>query len=72
MRSECSANSVGQLGGTLLGGVLLGWRIEAPYFVSTAVLFLPGAMVGWQARRGARAAVMEATPPALRGRSQAS
>lgn len=69
---QSSANSIGQLGGTLLGAVLLGWQMEAPYFVSAAILFLTGAVVGWQARRGARAPAPTATPPALRDRTEAS
>lgn len=33
-----AANSLGQLGGTVLGGALLGWRMEAPYVVAAVFL----------------------------------
>ena len=46
---QSAANSLGQLGGTLLGGVLLGWRMESPYFLAATLLVLTGAIVGWRA-----------------------
>ena len=46
---QSAANSLGQLGGTLLGGVLLGWRMESPYYLAATVLVLIGATVGWRA-----------------------
>lgn len=51
---QSAANSLGQVVGTLAGGALLAWRMEAPYFVAAAVLLGLGGAVGWR----------EAKPPA--------
>ena len=48
---QSAANSLGQLGGTLLGGVLLGWRMEAPYVVAASLLVLTGVGLGWRTRK---------------------
>ena len=53
---ESAANSVGQLGGTLLGGALLGWQMEAPYFGAGWLLLLTGIAVAWRARSRLRRA----------------
>ena len=42
---QSSATSFGQLGGTLLGGALLGWRMEAPYIIAAILLGVLGAMI---------------------------
>ena len=48
---QSAANSLGQLGGTVVGGVLLGWHMEAPYAVGAVLLVLTGVGVGWRVRR---------------------
>ena len=47
---ESAANSVGQLAGTLLGGALLGWQMEAPYFGAGVLLIFTGLVVARSAR----------------------
>ena len=47
---QSAANSLGQLGGTVLGGVLLGWNMEAPFLVAALLLMLTGLSVGWRVR----------------------
>ena len=44
-----AANSLGQAGGPLLGGVLFIWQINAPYLFSGAVLLALALVVGWKA-----------------------
>lgn len=44
-----AANSLGQAGGPLLGGVLFVWQISAPYFFSGAVLLALALAIGWKA-----------------------
>jgi DHA1 family multidrug resistance protein-like MFS transporter len=51
-----AANSLGQAGGPLLGGVLFIWKINAPYLFSGAVLLALALVIGWKAVGGQRAA----------------
>lgn len=54
-----AANSLGQAGGPLLGGLLFIWQINAPYLFSGAVLLALALVIGWKAldrRREARLA----------------
>jgi len=51
-----AANSLGQAGGPLLGGVLFIWQINAPYLFSGAVLLALALVIAWKAARGQRAA----------------
>ena len=44
-----AANSLGQAGGPLLGGVLFIWQIGAPYVFSGAVLLSVALVIGWRA-----------------------
>jgi DHA1 family multidrug resistance protein-like MFS transporter len=44
-----AANSLGQAGGPLLGGVLFIWQINAPYLFSGAVLLALALAIGWKA-----------------------
>ena len=44
-----AANSLGQAGGPLLGGVLFIWQINAPYLFSGAVLLALALVIGWKA-----------------------
>ena len=44
-----AANSLGQAGGPLLGGVLFVWQINAPYLFSGAVLLALALVIGWKA-----------------------
>ncbi len=44
-----AANSLGQAGGPLFGGVLFIWQINAPYLFSGAVLLALALVVGWKA-----------------------
>jgi len=44
-----AANSLGQAGGPLLGGVLFIWQINAPYLLSGAVLLALALVIGWKA-----------------------
>lgn len=43
-----AANSLGQAGGPLLGGVLFIWHINAPYLFSGAVLLALALVIGWK------------------------
>lgn len=47
-----AANSLGQAVGPLLGGVLFIWQINAPYWLSGAVLLALGSMIGWKVMHG--------------------
>jgi len=51
-----AANSLGQAGGPLLGGVLFIWQINAPYLLSGAVLLALALIIGWKAMDGQREA----------------
>jgi DHA1 family multidrug resistance protein-like MFS transporter len=54
-----AANSLGQAGGPLLGGVLFVWQVNAPYLLSGALLVALALAIGWKAmgrQRGARLA----------------
>lgn len=44
-----AANSLGQAGGPLLGGVLFIWQTNAPYLFSGAVLLALALVIGWKA-----------------------
>jgi DHA1 family multidrug resistance protein-like MFS transporter len=44
-----AANSLGQAGGPLLGGVLFIWQIRAPYLLAGAVLLALAVAIGWNA-----------------------
>ena len=44
---QSSANSLGQVGGTLAGGALLAWRMEAPLLVAASLLIATGITVAW-------------------------
>ena len=43
-----AANSLGQAGGPILGGVLFIWQINAPYLFSGAILILLASCIGWK------------------------
>jgi DHA1 family multidrug resistance protein-like MFS transporter len=47
-----AANSFGQAGGPLLGGVLFIWRINAPYLFSGAVLLALALVIWWKSLDG--------------------
>ena len=47
-----AANSLGQAVGPLLGGVLFIWQINAPYFLSGALLVALALVIGWKAIAG--------------------
>ena len=53
--AQSAANSLGQVIGTLVGGALLAWQMEAPYFLSAAVLLGLGAAIGWRVASARRA-----------------
>ena len=44
-----AANSLGQAGGPLLGGVLFIWQVNAPYLLSGALLVSLALVIGWKA-----------------------
>jgi DHA1 family multidrug resistance protein-like MFS transporter len=44
-----AANSLGQAGGPLLGGVLFIWQINAPYLLSGALLIALAMVIAWKA-----------------------
>jgi len=44
-----AANSLGQAGGPLLGGVLFLWQVNAPYLLSGALLVSLALVIGWKA-----------------------
>lgn len=41
------ANSLGQFVGPVLGGVLFGWDVGAPFFLTGSLLVLTGLVVVW-------------------------
>jgi DHA1 family multidrug resistance protein-like MFS transporter len=47
-----AANSLGQVGGPLLGGVLFIWQANAPYFFSGALLLALALAIGWKVLSG--------------------
>jgi len=51
-----AANSLGQAGGPLLGGVLFIWQISAPYLFSGALLLGLALIIGWRVMGGRREA----------------
>ena len=46
-----SANNLGQAVGPLLGAVLFGWKVGAPYFLTGISLLIVGASIGWYSRK---------------------
>ncbi|MEW5917065.1 MAG: MFS transporter [Gemmatimonadota bacterium] len=54
--AQGAANSVGQLGGIMLGAGLLAWNMEAPYVAAGASLLLTGLLLGWRTAAVHRAA----------------
>jgi DHA1 family multidrug resistance protein-like MFS transporter len=44
-----AANSLGQAGGPLLGGLLFVWQVNAPYLLSGALLLALALVIGWKA-----------------------
>ena len=44
-----AANSLGQAGGPLLGGALFIWQVNAPYWLSGALLVALALVIGWKA-----------------------
>ncbi len=42
-----AANSLGQVGGSMLGGVLFAWQVSAPYSFAGFLLMGTGLMLGW-------------------------
>lgn len=47
---QSAANSLGQVGGPLLGGALFAWHAQAPYWSAGAFLLGLGALTGWKAK----------------------
>lgn len=47
-----AANSIGQVAGPLLGGVLFIWQVNAPYFLGGAVLLALAFAIGWKLLSG--------------------
>ena len=46
-----AANSLGQIGGPLVGGLLFAWRAGLPFVLSGTLLVSIGVWVGWKQRR---------------------
>jgi len=42
-----AANSLGQVGGSMLGGVLFAWQVNAPYGFASVLLVGTGLLLGW-------------------------
>lgn len=51
---QSAANSSGQVAGTLLGGALLAWEMEAPFFLAASMLLVVAIVVAWWSRREKR------------------
>jgi DHA1 family multidrug resistance protein-like MFS transporter len=69
--AQSAANSLGQVAGTLLGGALFAWRMEAPYLAAAALLLATAAALGWRVRGShpvAAEAAAEAAPSVTPGR----
>ena len=45
--AQGTANGVGQTGGAAVGGVLLAWKMDAPFLVAAALFVAVGVWVGW-------------------------
>ena len=43
-----AANSLGQVGGSMLGGVLFAWQVSAPYSFAGVLLVGTGFLLGWR------------------------
>ena len=43
-----TANSLGQVGGAMLGGVLFAWQVNAPYGFAGVLLVGTGLLLGWR------------------------
>lgn len=52
--AQATANGVGQTAGAALGGVLLAWKMHAPFLLSATLFVAIGLWVGWRTR-GAKA-----------------
>jgi DHA1 family multidrug resistance protein-like MFS transporter len=51
--AQATANGIGQAGGAAIGGMLLAWRMHAPFFVAATLFVAVGVWVGlwhWSAR----------------------
>ena len=46
-----TANSLGQVGGAMLGGVLFAWQVNAPYGFAGVLLVGTGLLMGWRVRQ---------------------
>ena len=44
-----AVHSLGQAGGSMLGGVLLIWQLNAPYLLTGALLITVAVVIGWNA-----------------------
>jgi DHA1 family multidrug resistance protein-like MFS transporter len=45
--AQATANGLGQTGGAALGGMALGWRMHAPFFMAAILFITTGMVVGW-------------------------
>ena len=54
-----AANSLGQAGGPILGGVLFIWQINAPYLLSGALLIALALGIAWKVVAGRGVAELE-------------
>ncbi len=48
--TQSAANSLGQTGGPILGGALFAWQMNAPYFLTAALLVMVALVIAWRAR----------------------
>ena len=45
--AQATANGIGQTGGAALGGMLLAWRMHAPFFLAATLFIAVGVWVAW-------------------------
>ena len=58
---QTTANGLGQTGGAALGGLLLGWKMDAPFLIAASVFVAVGVWLGW--RRNAQTLTRSSAEP---------
>ena len=67
--AQATANGIGQTGGAAVGGLLLAWKMHAPFFVTAMLFVAVGFSIGWwhwSERSGRRAFAFSTNSAAAR------
>lgn len=62
--AQGTANGLGQTAGATLGGMLLAWKMDAPFLIAAILFVAVGAAVGWWSRNAGRTAPLMHAEPA--------